>query len=97
MLRQTEQLSRRDLIRKVLAEGTLIVVVKNLNDGMALCNAFAPEHFELLVKNPRRWAGQVRAAGAIFIGPWTPESAGDFVADRVMFCRPAGRPECFPV
>lgn len=80
MLRQTEQLSRRDLIRRVLVSGTLIVVVNNLEDGMALCNDFAPEHFELLVKNPRRWVDRVRAAGAIFIGPWTPESAGDFVA-----------------
>ncbi len=80
MLQQTEQLSRRALIRKVLLTGTLIVVVDNLSDGMDLCNAFAPEHFELLVKNPRRWVNKVRAAGAIFIGPWTPESAGDFVA-----------------
>ncbi len=80
MLRQTEALSRKELIHRALAKGALIVVTDGLDAGMDLCNAFVPEHFELLVKNPRRWVRRVRAAGAVFVGPWTPESAGDFVA-----------------
>ncbi|MEA3471495.1 MAG: histidinol dehydrogenase, partial [Thermodesulfobacteriota bacterium] len=78
LLKQTETLSRREAIRKVLASGTLLVVVDNLDIGMDLCNCFAPEHFELLVKEPRRWIRGVKAAGAVFAGQWTPESAGDF-------------------
>ncbi|MCB1102058.1 MAG: histidinol dehydrogenase, partial [Kiritimatiellae bacterium] len=44
------------------------------------CNTFAPEHFEIIVKEPRLWLKKVRRAGAVFVGPWTPECAGDFVA-----------------
>lgn len=78
--RQFETLSRRTMIRRVLERGLLLVTVKNLSDGMELCNLFAPEHFELLVPNAKRWASRATRAGAIFCGPWTPEVAGDFVA-----------------
>ena len=67
-------------LREVLRKGTLLVVVGNLAAGMELCNRFAPEHLELLVRRPRRWLPKVRCAGAIFLGRWTPESAGDFAA-----------------
>ncbi len=77
---QLEKLSRKQAISRVLERGTLIVVVDNLDAGMELCNRFAPEHLELLVEEPRRWAKKVRAAGAVFLGAWTPESAGDFAA-----------------
>jgi hypothetical protein len=55
-------------------------VVDNLDIGMDLVNQFAPEHFEIIVREPRMWLKKVRSAGAVFIGPWTPECAGDFVA-----------------
>lgn len=78
--RQTQTLSRSERIAPILESGTLIVGVKNLKQGMELCNRFAPEHFEILVKNPEAWLPEVRSAGAIFLGPWTPEVAGDFAA-----------------
>ena len=77
---QLKTLSRAARIRPILKKGTLMVKVKNLQDGMELCNQFAPEHFELLVDKPDRWVSKVRAAGAVFVGPWTPEVAGDFSA-----------------
>ncbi len=80
LLTQTETLSRKSAIHKVLEKGTLIVVVNTLDEGMDLCNQFAPEHFEILVREPRSWLRKVRTAGAVFLGMWTPESAGDFVA-----------------
>ena len=58
----------------------LIVVVRSLKEGMELCNRFAPEHLELMVRSPDKWRRAVRSAGAVFLGPWTPECAGDFVA-----------------
>ncbi len=78
--RQAETLSRKAAIHKVLEKGTLIAVVNTLDDGMELCNQFAPEHLEIMVREPRNWMRKVRAAGAVFFGTWTPESAGDFVA-----------------
>lgn len=80
VLNQAAMLSRAGQIAKVLEKGMLLVVVKNLAEGMKLCNLFAPEHMELIVKNPEKWAGQVVNAGALFIGEWTPESVGDFAA-----------------
>ena len=78
--RQADRLPKRDIIRQVLTTGTLIVLVDNLDSGMELCNRFAPEHLEIMVKEPRIWLKKVRRAGGVFVGPWTPESAGDFVA-----------------
>ena len=80
ILKQAEMLSRSGPINKVLENGMLLVVVKNMADGMKLCNLFAPEHMELIVKNPEPWVEKVMNAGALFIGEWTPESVGDFAA-----------------
>lgn len=80
LVKQVATLKRKQAILKVLEKGALIVVVDNLDVGMELCNQFAPEHLELLTNEPRRWAQKVRTAGAVFLGAWTPECAGDFVA-----------------
>jgi len=80
LLAQAETLSRKTAIHRVLEKGTLIVVVNTLDEGMDLCNQFAPEHLEIMVREPRSWLRKVRAAGAVFFGMWTPESVGDFVA-----------------
>ena len=78
--KQTETLSRRAAIEKVIEHGLLLVVVDQLDAGMDLCNQFAPEHLEIMVREPRSWTRKATSAGAVFLGPWTPESAGDFVA-----------------
>ncbi len=80
VLKQAKELSRTEPIFEVLAKGMLLVVVKNMAEGMLLCNRFAPEHMELIVKNPEKWVDQVVNAGALFIGEWTPEAVGDFAA-----------------
>jgi histidinol dehydrogenase len=78
---QMRTLSRGAAIRKVMtAGGMLLVVVPDLEQGAELCNRFAPEHLELLVRDPKALLKRIHAAGAVFLGPWTPESAGDFVA-----------------
>lgn len=79
-VQQAAALSRADFVLRALKQGLMIVVTDTLQAGMDVCNRFAPEHFELLVKRPETWAKRVRAAGAVFLGPWSPESAGDFVA-----------------
>ncbi|MFU8780632.1 MAG: histidinol dehydrogenase [Kiritimatiellia bacterium] len=74
-------LGRKALIEKVAARGGILLVkVPSIEDGIALCNRFAPEHLELMVRKPRQVLKGIRCAGAVFLGPWTPESAGDFVA-----------------
>ena len=73
-------LSRGPWLQTVLGRNGLIVVVRTATDATDLCNRFAPEHLELLVRRPTAWLKRIRAAGAVFLGPYTPESAGDFAA-----------------
>jgi histidinol dehydrogenase len=80
LLAQTALLSRAAMIRRVLPKGVLLVVTPDLAAAVELCNRFAPEHLELLTRQPRRLLPRLRAAGAIFVGGWTPEPVGDFVA-----------------
>ena len=61
-------------------DGILIVVAKDIAEGLEVVNRFAPEHFEIMTKNALSVMRGVRSAGAVFAGAWTPESAGDFVA-----------------
>ncbi len=79
-VRQAALLSRREAIARVMRHGMLFAVVESLDDGVELCNRFAPEHLELLVRRPRACLKAIRCAGAVFLGRWTPEAAGDFVA-----------------
>ena len=81
LARQMKTLSRRDKIERVIARGgILIVVAPSVEEGLKVVNDFAPEHLEIMTRNAKRVLRGVRAAGAVFVGPWTPESAGDFVA-----------------
>lgn len=81
VLRQTEILSRKALVQRVIdRDGILIVVSKGVAEGLEVVNRFAPEHFEIMTKDALKVMKGVRSAGAVFAGAWTPESAGDFVA-----------------
>ena len=81
VLHQTETLSRKALVQRVIdRDGILIVVSKGVAEGLEVVNRFAPEHFEIMTKDALKVMKGVRSAGAVFAGAWTPESAGDFVA-----------------
>jgi histidinol dehydrogenase len=58
----------------------VVIVVRALDDAVALVDAIAPEHLEIETADPERLAGKIRNAGAIFLGPHTPEAIGDYVA-----------------
>ena len=78
--KETNLLSRGEWLREVLFKNLLVAVVKNMEEAIQLSNQFAPEHLELMVKKPARWLKSITAAGAIFVGPYSPEAAGDFAA-----------------
>jgi len=71
---------RAAIVRQALADWGLIVVCPSLEQAAALSDRFAPEHLELLVEDPEPLADRIRHAGAIFLGPWTPEAVGDYLA-----------------
>ena len=78
--RLTEAAPRRDDIASTLAEGGYAVVVDSPEAAIEVSNAVAPEHLELLCRDAEGLVPSVRNAGAIFIGPWSPASVGDYVA-----------------
>jgi histidinol dehydrogenase len=75
--RQKARLPRRDLAEGALAASSAILV-DDLATAFAIANRYAPEHLILQVEEPRAWLPRVQAAGSVFLGPWTPESVGDY-------------------
>ena len=76
---QAKALPRMDIVRGSL-EHSVTFVVSDINEAMVLSNDYAPEHLILQVQNPESVVEQVQNAGSVFIGPWTPESVGDYSA-----------------
>lgn len=77
---QCGQRSRREIAEKSLARFGAILVTPNLDVAIDLANRIAPEHLELQVRQPFDYLHQIRHAGAIFIGDYTPEPVGDYIA-----------------
>ncbi len=78
--KQLPKQARREYIRRVLADNTWLIQVKSLDDAVALANRLAPEHCEVMTRNPRQVSAGILTAGAIFLGPWSPTVLGDYVA-----------------
>jgi histidinol dehydrogenase len=78
--RQLATLSRGKIIRDVLKTGTFLLHLKSFADGVAVSNAFCPEHLSLITTDEKRWLPQIRTAGAIYLGNDSPVAVGDFLA-----------------
>jgi histidinol dehydrogenase len=74
---QKAELPRRAIVEGALANSSAIVVAE-LGVAFDIANRYAPEHLILQIERPRDWLPRVRAAGSVFLGPWTPESVGDY-------------------
>jgi histidinol dehydrogenase len=74
---QAQVLTRRDIIARSLAASRCIVVA-DLGVALQVANVYAPEHLILAVREPRRWLAEVRNAGSVFLGEWSPETMGDY-------------------
>jgi histidinol dehydrogenase len=80
MGRQMANLVRKEIARKAIDRFGAIVIVETLQEAAEVSNAIAPEHLELSVEKPFELLSLIRNAGAIFLGHFTPESVGDYVA-----------------
>lgn len=74
---QLAQLSRRDIAAEALGHSRLIVV-DSLDTAVEVSNRYAPEHLILQCEEARQLLDGIRNAGSVFVGPWTPESVGDY-------------------
>lgn len=77
--RQLGYLTRRDIAEKSLANSKLILV-KDMEEALELTNAYAPEHLIIETKDYMEVAGQIVNAGSVFLGAFSPESAGDYAS-----------------
>ncbi len=78
--RQLRALPRRANIARVLRRRGALVVVRDLDEAVAVADQVAPEHLEVMVVRPQPWVARLRNAGAIFVGPFAPAPLGDYLA-----------------
>ena len=78
--RQLNALTRKDIAQASIADYGAIMVVPDLDVALDFVNRIAPEHLELHLSDPFAVIGRIRNAGAVFIGPHTPEPVGDYIA-----------------
>jgi histidinol dehydrogenase len=78
--RQIPTLSHADVLRACIAEHGWVIVTRHLREACELANRCAPEHLELMVEDPDRWLDEIHDAGAVFVGAYTPEPVGDYIA-----------------
>lgn len=77
--KQLAQLSRKDIAAQALGS-SLIVIAESLTQSIAISNFYGPEHLIVQTKNPRELLPLLDNAGSIFLGDWSPESAGDYAS-----------------
>lgn len=78
--RQLAGLRRKDIAKKSIADYGAIIIAKDIAQAVKLSNNIAPEHLEIMTKNPAAILPMIKNAGAVFLGPWTPEPVGDYSA-----------------
>ncbi|EJG0689393.1 histidinol dehydrogenase [Vibrio parahaemolyticus] len=77
--RQLKSLSRADIAQKALAS-SLIIISESITQAVSISNYYGPEHLIVQTKNPRELLPLLDNAGSIFLGDWSPESAGDYAS-----------------
>ena len=78
--KQLASLARKEIASESLKRYGAVLVVDDLNAAIELANRIAPEHLELQISEPFESIGQIRNAGAVFLGHYTPEPIGDYIA-----------------
>jgi histidinol dehydrogenase len=77
---QCDRLERREIAERSIREQGAIVLVRDLDEAFDMANQIAPEHLEIMVREPWNWLGKVKNAGAVFLGSWSSEPVGDYLA-----------------
>ncbi len=80
LARQLETAARRSILEKSLAAGATLVLAPSRSVGLDFVNGYAPEHLSVVVEDVEEAVGRLRNAGSLFVGPYAPESAGDYAS-----------------
>ena len=76
---QLVSLKRKKIASESWKTNGAIIIVEALEDSVTLSNRFAPEHLQICVKSPDSLVNDIKHAGSIFLGSWTPEAMGDYI------------------
>jgi len=77
--KQAKEAARREIVKKSL-NGAAILTAATMEDAVSFSNSFAPEHLEIVVRDPMAVLGKIKNAGSVFLGPYTPVAAGDYAS-----------------
>jgi histidinol dehydrogenase len=77
---QIEKLERKEVIREALNGFSAIIVCGSMDEMVGLANIIAPEHLELMVKDPMQYLPKIKNAGSVFCGEYAPEPLGDYLS-----------------
>tara|TARA_Y100000588_G_C14226228_1_gene913244 strand:- start:540 stop:1841 length:1302 start_codon:yes stop_codon:yes gene_type:complete len=80
LMSQVKTLSKRAIAEASLENNCYLFVTSTLEEAVNIANKIAPEHLELAIENPEKWVKKVKSAGAVFMGHYTPEAMGDYLA-----------------
>lgn len=80
MARQLHGLPRREIAEESIRDYCLMVLVQDMAHGVDIANQLAPEHLQIVTRNPRKWLKSIRHAGTVLLGEYSPAVVGDFVA-----------------
>lgn len=78
--KQIQSLSRADIIRESLKNYGVIIICRNTDEAVSFANELAPEHLEVCLNNPMEYIGRLDNAGSVFLGNYSPEPLGDYLA-----------------
>jgi histidinol dehydrogenase len=93
---QSAKLGRQAMVQSVLDKGGFGILVRDMQEGLKLVNEYAPEHLVLIAANQEQLIPQVRTAGAIFVGNYSPVAIGDFLAGPSHTLPTGGAGKSFP-
>jgi histidinol dehydrogenase len=80
LARQLDTAARRDILQRSLASSALVVIAPSRDAALDFVNGYAPEHLSVVVDDVEEAVGRLRNAGSLFVGPYAPESAGDYAS-----------------
>ncbi len=75
-----QHLERKSIARQSIENRGMVIIAQNMSEAIHISNLIAPEHLELAVENPEELLGHITNAGAIFLGRYSPEAIGDYIA-----------------
>ncbi len=78
--RRLKRLERKETAARSISDNGLILIVNGIDTAVLLANRIAPEHLEIMTRDPWELVPKIRHAGAIFLGGYTPEPVGDYIA-----------------